>query len=162
MRTYRQATTDSEARRGVVISEIFRDCFMQIARRQEQIQAEYERGIDRQVWAAVWLSRISPTASLTYAAGEIADTGIREWRQFRGALHEYRIRFLNYAEDKWIEQARQGGGDISTEDYPRFVYFRPGLRERLNAAIPDLGLLAVWNLLFLLAGYVVFLRYDVR
>ncbi len=161
-RTYRQKTTDPEWQQGVVISELYRDCFVQIARRQEQIQAGYEREVDRQVFAAVWLSRLSPTASLIYATGEITSTGVREWRRFRKALQEYRVRFLNYAEDKWIERARQGGGEISTADYPRFFYFRPKLGDRLGAALVDLGLLAVWSLLFFVAGYVAFLRYDVR
>lgn len=162
IRAYRQTTTDPEWQRGVVISELYRDCFLQIARRQEQIQTAYEREVDRQVFAAVWLSRLSPAASLVYATGEITGTGIREQRRFRKALQDYRVRFLNYAEDKWIERARQGGGEISTADYPRFVYFRPELGDRLGAAMVDLGLLAVWSLLFFVVGYVAFLRYDVR
>ncbi|OGG56116.1 MAG: hypothetical protein A3F84_28680 [Candidatus Handelsmanbacteria bacterium RIFCSPLOWO2_12_FULL_64_10] len=162
IRDYQQTTKDSEAQRGVVISEIYRESFAKIARRQEQIQADYDRRLDRQVAAATWLSRLSPTASLIYTAGEIAGTGVRDWRRFRKTLHEYRVRFLNYAEDKWIERAKQGGGEISTADYPRFVYFRPDLRERLGAAVMDVGLLAFWNLLFFVAGYVAFLRYDVR
>lgn len=162
IQTYQQTTTDPEAQQGVVITEIFRDCFLQIARRQEQIQATYERRLDQQVEAAMWLSRISPTASLVYGAGEITDTGIQDRRRFWKALQSYRVQFLNYAEDKWSERAKQGGGAISTEDYPRFVYFRAGIGERLNAAVVDLGLLAVWNLIFFVAGYVAFLRYDVR
>ena len=74
----------------------------------------------------------------------------------------YRIQFLNYAEDKWIERVRQGGGEISTEDYPRFVRFRTGLGDRVAAALPDLALLGLWNVLFFAAAYVGFLRYDVR
>ena len=159
---YSQRTKDSQAQQGVVVSEMYRACFAKIARRQEQVQADYERRLDRQVAVAVWLSRLSPTASLIYTAGEVAGTGVRDWRLFRKALQEYRVRFLNYDEDKWIERARQGGGEISTADYPRFGYFRPDLADRLGAAAADIGLLAVWNLLFFAAGYAAFLRYDVR
>lgn len=162
MREYGQNTKDSEAVRAVVYSEMFRDCFIDIARGHEQIQAEYERAVDRQISAAVWLSRLSPAASLVYASGETADTGIREWRRFRKAVQAYRVRFLNYCEDKWIERARQDFKPITTEDYPRFHYYRPDVRDRLVAGAVDLGLLAVWGLIFLVAGYVAFLRYDVR
>ena len=161
-RAYRQNTTDSQEQQGVVISELFRDCFAQIARSQEQIQGEYERQVDRQISVATWLSRVSPASSLVYASGETTGTGIRNLREFRRELHSYRIRFLNYAEDKWIERARQGGGDITTEDYPRFAHFTVDVTDRLAGALPDLGLLAVWNLIFFAAAYVSFLKYDVR
>ena len=159
---YRKDTKDDRPTQMVVISEMFRECFTRIARGHEQLQAEYERQVDRQVEAAVWLSRLSPTASMIYASGEITDTGIREWRRFRQALQSYRVQFLNYAEDKWIERAKGGFGEISTADYPRFVYFKPQVRERLATSLTDIGLLAAWNLIFFAAAYVIFLRYDVR
>ena len=159
---YRKTTSDSRVQQRVVVSELYRDCFLQIARRQEQIQADYERAVGGQISAAVWLSRLSPTASLVYSAGEITNTGIWAWRRFRKALQEYRVRFLNYAEDKWIEQAKLGFGDISTRDYPRFFSLTPELSERVRVALADIGLLVVWNLIFFVTGYVAFLRYDVR
>ena len=161
-REYSINTKDTEIQRRIVLGEFWRDFLLQAARDQEQIQADYERTLDRQVWGGVWLSRLSPTASLIYAAGEITDTGIGELRRFRKALQEYRVRFVNYAEDKWNERSRKGGGEISTRECPQFSYLRPGLGERLEGAMLDLGLLAAWNVLFFVAGYVRFLRYDVR
>ena len=161
-REYRSATTDSEVQQGVVTSEFWRDSFLQIALRQEQIQSDYERRVDDQIQVASWLARVSPASSLIFASGQVTDTGVRQLRAFRRDLQGYRIQFLNYAEDKWIERVRQGGGEISTEDYPRFVRFRTGLGDRVAATLPDLALLGLWNVIFFAAAYVGFLRYDVR
>ena len=161
-REYRSRTTDSDVQQGVVHAEFWRDFLLGVARDQEQIQSEYERALDRQVRGAVWLSRLSPTASLVYATGEITDTGLGDMRRFRKALQSYRVDFVNYAEDKWVETRRKGNNQISTMDYPRFFYKRPGLAERLEQAMLDLGMLTVWNLLFFTAAHVGFLRYDVR
>ena len=146
----------------MVTSEFWRDSLLGIARRQEQIQSDYERRVDGQIRVATWLSRISPASSLIFASGEMANTGVRQLRAFRKNLQNYRIQFVNYAEDKWIERARQGGGEISTADYPRFVQFGADLGDRVGAALPDLGLLALWNVVFFAAAYVGFLKYDVR
>ena len=69
--------------------------------------------------------------------------------------------YLNYCEDKWIESVR-GGGPITTQDYPRFRYISASFSDRVGTAIPDLGLLAAWSILFFVVGYVTFLKYDVR
>jgi len=143
-------------------SELFRKSFLSIATRQEQIHASFERRLYRQIESAGWVSRASPLASFVYVAGTLADTGIDDRYRFRRALQSYRIRFLNYAEDKWMQREVDGTGSITTRDYPRFVFLRPGIVDRFQASLLDLGLLAAWALIFLAVTLVAFLRYDPR
>lgn len=161
-REYRRTTTDPQKVRGAVSAEFWRESFANIARRQEEVQVSYERALDTQVSAAMWFSRLSPTASVIYASSEISGTGICDLRSFRKALQAYRMRFLNYCEDKWIVRINTDGGPISTSDYPRFSYIKAELGDRVGTALLDLGLLVVWNVIFFVTGYVGFLKYDVR
>jgi len=52
--------------------------------------------------------------------------------------------------------------DFDTSDYPKFVYEHSGLAERVRPILSDFLVLVVWNLVFFMAAYLSFLRYDVR
>jgi hypothetical protein len=51
---------------------------------------------------------------------------------------------------------------IDPHELPPFDYHPPALSEVLRSAALDLGLLALFNILFFTGGFVAFLRYDVR
>ena len=51
---------------------------------------------------------------------------------------------------------------IDPGELPEFVFKPPTLESRINAALPDLGILLVYNFIFFLIGYVKFLKFDLR
>jgi len=50
---------------------------------------------------------------------------------------------------------------FNIEEIPRFKMLEEGLDDSLDAAMTDLLLLAIYNVVFLMASYLFFLRYDV-
>ena len=51
---------------------------------------------------------------------------------------------------------------INAHEIPAFVFRRPAVRQALQEAAPDIGILIVFALLFFSSAYVSFLKYDVR
>jgi hypothetical protein len=51
---------------------------------------------------------------------------------------------------------------IDTNEMPSFSYTPVSLGDVFGASLPDIGLLALFNIIFFAAAYVGFLRYDVR
>jgi len=157
---YDRTTLASDEERSIAITEIFRESFLKISRQQEKLHDNYNRLLEIQLTLAQRISRSSMLSSLIYSIGDVTDTGLKERQRFRKALAQFRRTFANYAEDKWIERAKQG--DIETSDHPRFIYERPSLSDRSKEVFLDVFLLLGWNILFFAGAYVSFLGYDVR
>ena len=51
---------------------------------------------------------------------------------------------------------------INPREIPPFVYASTPLQDVTGAALVDLGVLALFNLVFFAGAYVAFLKYDVR
>ena len=51
---------------------------------------------------------------------------------------------------------------LDVDDRPRFVFQEEPLRGKLNAALPYWGILGLFNVVFFVAAFAVFMRYDVR
>jgi hypothetical protein len=121
----------------------------------------------------------SPTVLYQQASEAIAGTGIHRciniWEQinrYKSQLKEY---VLSYdAEDPdslhllfYFEHAVKNWNAISDKSVdfdtvPKFQEKDLALGESLRLAIWDIGLLALFNLVFFAAAFVSFLRYDVR
>ena len=50
---------------------------------------------------------------------------------------------------------------FNIEEIPRFKMLEEGLDDSIDAAMTDLLLLVIYNVVFLMASYLFFLRYDV-
>ncbi len=129
-----------------------------------RIEGRYANELAAQVAVARHLSRLSPFSSFAYAATELAGAGLTEDRRFRDSLPEYRRRLTVYVTElysrAWAEQRNDEPQDLSGR--PLWVYGRAPVGERLAAVLPDVMLLAAWTVLFFMAAYLSFLRYDVK
>ena len=129
-----------------------------------RIEGRYANELAAQVAVARHLSRLSPFSSFAYAATELAGAGLTEDRRFRHSLPEYRRRLTVYVTElysrSWAEQTIDEPQDLSGR--PLWIYGRAPVGERLAAVLPDVMLLAAWTVLFFMAAYLSFLRYDVK
>ncbi len=124
-------------------------------------------------------TRISPVEIYRQACETIAGTGIKRFSELRHKIRRYQTDFKEYirsrdAEDpdslhllfedmgcaNWWKTMSHKPVDFDT--VPKFQERDLALGESLQLAIWDIGLLALFNLVFFAASFVSFLRYDVR
>ena len=143
---------------------------VRIAKKQGKLVEDFKRSMENQVALAGNLSRGSPMSSFVYAATEISGTGAEERDHFMKSIERHHADWRKYGEDKIEEfqeqqRKRQQGEEptpFDPSDYPRFIYRGPLLKDQLQAALRDVLVLAVWNIVFFMGAYLSFLRYDVR
>jgi len=125
-------------------------------------------------------TRLSPAEIYKQACETIAGTGIRRFSELRRQIRRYQADFKEYirikdAEDpnslhllfedlsntaEWWKTMSHEPVVFST--VPKFQERDLNISEALQLAIWDIGLLALFNLVFFAASFVSFLRYDVR
>lgn len=121
------------------------------------------------------LARISPASSLTFATSALAGTSLALKSHYNKETTEYQTIYGNFMKEKTginpggrmmvIKTTMEGEEEpesIDPEELPKFVYKPIGLAESIEAATVDLGLLALFNILFFSGAFVAFIRYDVR
>ena len=126
---------------------------------------------------AFTLARISPTTSLTMAISNLAGTSLplkehfyEETRAFSSSFGEFKREKTGFNSGAGLRMitVKHGGEPepeperIDPAEMPEFKYSSPGLATILAASATDVGLLAVFNLLFFAGALVAFSRYDVR
>jgi ABC-type transport system involved in multi-copper enzyme maturation permease subunit len=126
---------------------------------------------------ALALARISPTASLTTAISSLAGTSLalqddfysksRAFSQVFGEFKREKTGFNSGASLRPIvmkhdEEPPAEPERIDPTEMPEFKYTPPDLSIALAASVVDIGLLAIFNLLFFVGAFVAFSRYDVR
>ena len=116
---------------------------------------KYLARVNRQVEQAQDISRISPLACYTYAATALARTGIWESRRYKSSV-------VNW--DRTLRRVgmSQGKGVYEWQEEIPYTYQEMSLSETLEFSRSDVLLLALGNVLFLIASLACFLRYDVR
>jgi len=124
-------------------------------------------------------TRLSPAVLYQCASEAIAGTGISRFKNLHQQVKRYKEDLKEYVRGKDTEdpeslhllcdhgQAIRDWGVISKkpvsfDTVPKFQERDPALAKSLQWAIWDIGLLAVFNLVFFAASFVSFLRYDVR
>ncbi|WP_431046127.1 DUF3526 domain-containing protein [Roseateles sp. L2-2] len=97
------------------------------------------------------LTAISPYAPMRAIGGALAGTDLAHRRHFEEAAERYRQTFTSRM-DEWDRDATRGltsfesryAGDAQWRAIPAWTYEPPGWRFTFGAALPDLGLLALW------------------
>jgi ABC-type transport system involved in multi-copper enzyme maturation permease subunit len=124
-------------------------------------------------------ARLSPTILYQQASEAIAGTGIHRCISIWEQIKEYKSRLREYilsndAEDpdslhllffdEYLVENWNAISDkpVDFDTVPKFQEKDLALGESLRLAIWDIGLLALFNLVFFAAAFVSFLRYDVR
>ncbi len=118
---------------------------------------------------AVTLARFSPAFALKNATVRLAGTGLDRHRRFESAGDQHTDRdrawlwktfFLDVLRRTKPEKYGEHRWDLS--DMPRFMYREVWPGEDVRSALVDVGILALWGLVFFVGAYVGMLRYDVR
>jgi ABC-type transport system involved in multi-copper enzyme maturation permease subunit len=113
------------------------------------------------------LACISPFANLVYIARDLTGTGLQGLEYFKRTKDEYEQQLGSYL-DKKINDARKNNPEFEEEsfldvsDRPRFVFKEEPLRDKLAGVLPYWGILLLFNVVFFVAAFAGFMRYDVR
>jgi ABC-type transport system involved in multi-copper enzyme maturation permease subunit len=145
-----------------------------------QMQQDYHNKLLAQALARRDIASVSPAVVYQRACESIAGTGMnrcvnlyKQVKQYRTQLREF-IRSKDSEDPESLhlinpgeETVRGGWRAISHKpvDFgviPKFQESDLAFGQSLKLAIWDIGLLAIFNLVFFTAAYVSFLRYDVR
>ena len=123
---------------------------------------------------AINLSRLSPVCCFTYLVSDIAGTGVLGLETFTRQAEQFQQRVEREVYDKYM-YVQYGMGGTSMGMYnlregmtrgaqvPHMSDYRhTTVTGALRARWLDLFLIAFYTLLFFVAGFVRFLRYDVR
>jgi hypothetical protein len=144
-----------------------------VAKELEGINQFRRNRVQEQIRLARNLSRLSPASCYLFAATDLAKTGVESFQEFQRYVIWYRYLF-NEENDRltgvYREKARGkdvwwGRMDFNPDDLlmiPRFHPLDVPFTDSVRAALPDLGLLIVYNVLFFLGAYGAFMRYDAK
>jgi ABC-2 type transport system permease protein len=121
------------------------------------------------------LARVSPTASLSLATATLAGTSLDLKNQFYDEAAAYRETFNAFMKEKtgmnvggrmvmWKMHGEEEEVPeaIDPQEIPAFEYRYASLTESVNRALPDLGILALFGIVFFAGAFIAFSRYDLR
>jgi ABC-type transport system involved in multi-copper enzyme maturation permease subunit len=127
---------------------------------------------------ALLLARITPATSFTLLADEIAGTSVAMRDHFTTQARTFQELYARFLKEKRGDDGVASGGfrmvirtddgsaeapkPINTAEIPVFQFFEPDVRGSIGRALPDIALLALWNLALVTIASVSFMRYDVR
>lgn len=132
--------------------------------RKDKLDRFYEDEFRTQISVSQTLSRLSPAASFRYATTEMAGTGVRHYQDFKKSYKRFNDELEEYGDE--INDKRDNRGQLpadwfNKDQVPTLRMMSSRIGDSIDAITPDLMLLAVYNLLFFLGAYLLFIRYDV-
>ena len=139
-------------------------------KRQNKLDKFFRDKLKAQIGLTQNLARISPSASYLFASTRLAGTGPDLFATFQKAHERFQQSQQEYQNDLFrsdkIEWDRSGpkANDpewFRADDLPRFEMKAERLNDSFNAALFDILLLVIYNVIFFMLSYVFFLRYDV-
>jgi ABC-type transport system involved in multi-copper enzyme maturation permease subunit len=113
------------------------------------------------------LTSVSPLSGIVFIATDLTETGIDAEDHWEREAGEYDRALATYA-DAQYKKAMERDPAFDINDYldlrarPRFQYRPAGLLERVESDLPQWGVVIAFNLIFFVAAFVSFQRYDVR
>lgn len=137
----------------------------------EQLNEDRRNRENVQQRVALNIARISPAASFSLASADLAGTSLELKRRFQETADDYRVSYAEFINEKtgglgggWWSR---GGAETQSEaidpyELPSYTFEEPPAAELISGALPDMGLLIMFNLLFFVGAFVAFLKYDVR
>lgn len=122
---------------------------------------------------ALGIARISPTSVFTLATTNLAGTSLSLKQRYQEEAARYQTQYAAFLTEKTGdspsgiiirigEEEEEEPDPIDPYELPAFTYEGPSTDETTSRALPDLGLLALFNLLFFAGSFIAFLKYDVR
>jgi len=125
-------------------------------RRQRKLERYYQDRLQHQIELSKILARLSPTASFALITSELAGTGTGFFTRFNQAYERFRAETVDFLPNGYDPNAKK----VKIEELPRLELVSARLEESLAIISVDLLLLGLFNVLFFLLTYMLFLRYD--
>lgn len=122
------------------------------------LQQRYLNQLYTQSDVVRWICRISPSESCVYAAEAMARTDVGVYRNFINHARSYHephremIKLIWKDRDKYREEAKKFSKAIEVPSV--------NFSASLSAALPDICLLAILNVLFFMLSVLFFIRYE--
>lgn len=136
----------------------------------ERLNEQRTNKSDLRTRVALSLARLSPTASFSLAASDLAYTSMELRSSYLDSANAYQREYYAFMQSKnvdfWGRYRGHGNAQaeepdpIDTRELPVFSYQQPPVSEAIKASLPDLGLLFLFNAIFFSGAFVRFLRYD--
>ncbi|UCG63123.1 MAG: ABC transporter permease subunit [Candidatus Zixiibacteriota bacterium] len=155
----------------------FMDSLMDVREARTQIytarlnEERYNRQQEQQK-LAFNIARVSPSTSLTLATSALAGTFLTLKEHFVDEASGYQDAYGQFIKEKTglnpaagikvIKIGESNQEPIDPDELPRFGYRPIPLDQSVASAAGDVGILAIFNLLFFAGGFLAFSRYDVR
>ena len=123
------------------------------------------------------ISRVSPVTSFSLAAANLAGTSTKLKNQFYDEAKNYQRQFGSFLKEKTgvnpasaIRISVKTDADtepekpepIDTGELPAFAFRDNSTGESVKAAVVDMGILSMFNIIFFAGAFIAFVRYDVR
>ncbi len=144
----------------------------ELAARLNEERANREN-VQRRV--AFGLARVSPAASLSLSVSALAGSSLTLKEHYKQAVTAYQKEYARFMLEKtgmnpgsnvimWrtVEDGGEKPKAIDLKELPAFAYTPLQLAGVLPETLLDMGLLILWNLIFLAAAFAAFLGYDLR
>lgn len=124
---------------------------------------------------ALGLARVSPSATFSLAVSSLAGTSLALEHYYKDAAAAYQQSYAAFMKEKTgmltggrvmmfrsvVEEGKKPE-PINPNDLPAFVFPPMSLAAVIGDSMLDLGLLALFTIVFFFGSYLAFLRYDVR
>ncbi len=176
-----QEENSREGESGREFFERFQQYTQELGEERNQRISEYTARLNEerrnresvQQRVALGIARISPTAVFTLATTNLAGTSLSLKHQYQAESATYQKIYSDFIKEKTGRTnsgmvIRLGGEEeeeldpIDPYELPDFSFAGPQTADVTAAALPDLGLLVLFNVVFFAGAFVSFLKYDVR
>ena len=136
----------------------------------DQLERRFRNRYQTRMDLAVLLARISPAFAFKNATVNLAGTGTERHRRFSDSFVRYFTEQYFTWRRVWgdaygLKRAnpdKYGKHEWDISGLPRFMYREAWPENELRATLVDVGVMALWGLLFFTGAFVATLRYDVR
>ena len=135
----------------------------QVRHEQQLLDRFFESKLRAQTELSKTLSRVSPSSSFTYAIGELANTGIGAFDNFKRAQKRFEDEYESWGEE-WHEKyhgQKLAQNWLESDPIPTLTMTAVRIDDSLETVWVDVLLMLVFTVLFFMLSYILFLRYDV-
>ncbi len=141
-----------------------------IANELRKIEQDYRNKTNVQTSITMGLSRISPASCYTYLISELSGTGVMERDNFMDNALRFQEKAKQTIHDKFevetlgTRTSVAVTGELAKSEVspPEMDYRRRTLAEAFEAGWTDILMLFLFNILFFIAAFLRFRKYDVR
>ena len=117
--------------------------------------SDYRRKLRKQEQIAAGIASLSPYASFTLFATRLAGTDLGSEDKFVAATEQFYNKYFEVTSAVSVSGRQR-------EEKLNFLYTEPTVSERLKSGLAPLSILLLFTALFLVGGYVIFLRGAVK